>query len=69
MLKLEGCPECLFCFMNDLLQELHSMALEHQLLDQIRVVYGDAVFPVWVDQRTAIYIKIGLYNDSQCERH
>lgn len=45
------------------------MALEHQLLDQIRVVYEDAVFPVWVDQRTAIYIKIGVYTQSQCERH
>lgn len=44
------------------------MALEHQLLDQIRVVYTDAVFPVWVDQRTAIYIKIGLCTESQCER-
>lgn len=38
--------------------ELHSAALEQQLLDQIRVVYQDAVFPVWVDQRTVIYIKI-----------
>ncbi|CAL8296525.1 unnamed protein product [Lota lota] len=38
--------------------ELHSAALEQQLLDQIRVVFKDAVFPVWVDQRTAIYIRI-----------
>lgn len=35
------------------------MALEEQLLDQIRVVYSGGVFPVWVDQHTVIYIKIG----------
>ncbi|KAF7659306.1 hypothetical protein LDENG_00000210, partial [Lucifuga dentata] len=38
--------------------ELHSAALEQQLLDQIRVVFRDAVFPVWVDDHTAIYIRI-----------
>ncbi|CAL9691392.1 unnamed protein product [Knipowitschia caucasica] len=38
--------------------ELHSAALETQLLDQIRVVFLDAVFPVWVDTHTAIYIQI-----------
>ncbi|KAJ0055034.1 hypothetical protein NL108_008767, partial [Boleophthalmus pectinirostris] len=38
--------------------ELHSTALETQLLDQIRVVFQDAVFPVWVDTHTAIYIQI-----------
>ncbi|XP_075995327.1 peroxisomal ATPase PEX1 [Genypterus blacodes] len=38
--------------------ELHSAALEQQLLDQIRVVFCDAVFPVWVDQHTAVYIRI-----------
>ncbi|XP_036809323.1 uncharacterized protein LOC118941198 isoform X5 [Oncorhynchus mykiss] len=30
-----------------------------QLLEQNRVVFPDAVFPVWVDQRTLIYIRIG----------
>lgn len=40
-------------------QELHCLALEQQLLDQIRVVFRDAVFPVWVDQYTVIYIRIG----------
>uniref|UniRef100_A0A6Q2XV88 Peroxisomal ATPase PEX1 n=1 Tax=Esox lucius TaxID=8010 RepID=A0A6Q2XV88_ESOLU len=39
--------------------ELHAAVLEKQLLDQIRMVFPDAVFPVWVDQRTVIYIKIG----------
>uniref|UniRef100_A0A6Q2YFT5 Peroxisomal ATPase PEX1 n=1 Tax=Esox lucius TaxID=8010 RepID=A0A6Q2YFT5_ESOLU len=38
--------------------ELHAAVLEKQLLDQIRMVFPDAVFPVWVDQRTVIYIKI-----------
>uniref|UniRef100_A0A4W6CWC0 Peroxisomal ATPase PEX1 n=1 Tax=Lates calcarifer TaxID=8187 RepID=A0A4W6CWC0_LATCA len=38
--------------------EIHSAALEQQLLDQIRVVFQDAVFPVWVDSHTAIYIRI-----------
>lgn len=45
--------------MNHHHQELHSAALEQQLLDQIRVVFQDAVFPVWVDSHTAIYIRIG----------
>ncbi|XP_034560407.1 peroxisome biogenesis factor 1 [Notolabrus celidotus] len=44
--------------------ELHSAALEQQLLDQIRVVFQDAVFPVWVDSHTAIYIRIGLLSPS-----
>ncbi|XP_038580870.1 peroxisome biogenesis factor 1 [Micropterus salmoides] len=38
--------------------ELHSATLEQQLLDQIRVVFQDAVFPVWVDSHTVIYIRI-----------
>uniref|UniRef100_A0A3Q3K496 Peroxisomal ATPase PEX1 n=1 Tax=Monopterus albus TaxID=43700 RepID=A0A3Q3K496_MONAL len=39
-------------------QDLHSAALEKHLLDQIRVVFQDAVFPVWVDSHTAVYIRI-----------
>ncbi|KAK2830302.1 hypothetical protein Q5P01_018233 [Channa striata] len=38
--------------------ELHSATLEQHLLDQIRVVFQDAVFPVWVDSHTSIYIQI-----------
>ncbi|XP_056374995.1 peroxisomal ATPase PEX1 isoform X2 [Hyla sarda] len=40
--------------------ELHASALEMHLLDQIRIVYPKAVFPVWVDLRTCIYIQIGM---------
>ncbi|KAM4027111.1 peroxisomal ATPase PEX1 isoform 2-T2 [Anomaloglossus baeobatrachus] len=39
--------------------ELHASALEMHLLDQIRIVYPKAVFPVWVDLHTYIYIQIG----------
>ncbi|XP_069815526.1 peroxisomal ATPase PEX1 isoform X2 [Dendropsophus ebraccatus] len=39
--------------------ELHASALEMHLLDQIRIVYPKAVFPVWVDVHTCIYIQIG----------
>uniref|UniRef100_A0A8C5Q744 Peroxisomal ATPase PEX1 n=1 Tax=Leptobrachium leishanense TaxID=445787 RepID=A0A8C5Q744_9ANUR len=42
--------------------ELHADALEAHLLDQIRIVYPKAVFPVWVDQHTYIYIQIGALN-------
>ncbi|KAK5855166.1 hypothetical protein PBY51_005297 [Eleginops maclovinus] len=42
--------------------ELHSAALEQHLLDQIRVVFRDAVFPVWVDSHTAVYIQIVFIN-------
>ncbi|KAK1805042.1 hypothetical protein P4O66_019405 [Electrophorus voltai] len=38
--------------------ELHSTMLEQHLLDQIRIVFSEGVFPVWVDQHTVIYIKI-----------
>ncbi|RVE66537.1 hypothetical protein OJAV_G00108560 [Oryzias javanicus] len=38
--------------------ELHCSALEEQLLNQIRVVFQDAVFPVWVNSQTVIYIRI-----------
>lgn len=44
---------------SECFQELHYLALEQQLLDQIRVVFRDAVLPVWVDQHTVIYVKIG----------
>ncbi|KAM4705612.1 peroxisomal ATPase PEX1 isoform 2-T2 [Rhinophrynus dorsalis] len=39
--------------------ELHASALEIHLLDQIRIVYPSAIFPVWVDPHTCIYIQIG----------
>ncbi|XP_016094903.1 peroxisome biogenesis factor 1-like isoform X2 [Sinocyclocheilus grahami] len=45
-------------------QELHSMALEQRLLDQIRVVFSEGVFPVWVDQHTVIYIRIASLSPS-----
>lgn len=44
--------------------ELHSVMLEQQLLDQIRVVFRDAVFPVWVDSHTVIYIQIASLSPS-----
>ncbi|XP_077159042.1 peroxisomal ATPase PEX1 isoform X2 [Paroedura picta] len=39
-------------------QELHASALENRLLDQIRIVFPKAIFPVWVEQHTCIYIQI-----------
>ncbi|NXD06544.1 PEX1 factor, partial [Nothocercus nigrocapillus] len=39
--------------------ELHASSLEKNLLDQIRIVFPKAVFPVWVEQHTHVYIKIG----------
>ncbi|XDV34733.1 hypothetical protein PO909_004862 [Leuciscus waleckii] len=44
--------------------ELHSIVLEQRLLDQIRVVFSDGVFPVWVDQHTVIYIRIASLSPS-----
>ncbi|KAK3512008.1 hypothetical protein QTP70_027628 [Hemibagrus guttatus] len=44
--------------------ELHCLALEEQILDQVRVVFRDAVFPVWVDQYTVIYIRIVSFSPS-----
>ncbi|NWI88119.1 PEX1 factor, partial [Pitta sordida] len=39
--------------------ELHASSLENHLLDQIRVVFPGAIFPVWVEQHTHVYIRIG----------
>ncbi|XP_038618361.1 peroxisome biogenesis factor 1 isoform X2 [Tachyglossus aculeatus] len=39
--------------------ELHASSLEQRLLDQIRVVFPGAVFPIWVDQHTHVYVRIG----------
>ncbi|NXB82649.1 PEX1 factor, partial [Donacobius atricapilla] len=39
--------------------ELHASSLERHLLDQIRVVFPRAIFPVWVEQHTHVYIRIG----------
>ncbi|XP_032159902.1 peroxisome biogenesis factor 1 isoform X2 [Mustela erminea] len=38
--------------------ELHAASLELHLLDQIRIVFPKAVFPVWVDQQTYVFIRI-----------
>ncbi|NWI19497.1 PEX1 factor, partial [Crypturellus soui] len=38
--------------------ELHASSLEKSLLDQIRIVFPKAIFPVWVEQHTHVYIKI-----------
>ncbi|XP_069317906.1 peroxisomal ATPase PEX1 isoform X1 [Eulemur rufifrons] len=38
--------------------ELHAASLEEHLLDQIRIVFPKAIFPVWVDQQTYIFIQI-----------
>lgn len=40
-------------------QELHASSLEKHLLDQIRIVFPKAIFPVWVEHHTHIYIRIG----------
>ncbi|XP_009070717.1 PREDICTED: peroxisome biogenesis factor 1-like, partial [Acanthisitta chloris] len=39
--------------------ELHASSLEKHLLDQIRVVFPGAIFPVWVEQHTHVYIRVG----------
>ncbi|XP_061853223.1 peroxisomal ATPase PEX1 isoform X2 [Colius striatus] len=39
--------------------ELHAFSLEKHLLDQIRIVFPKAIFPVWIEQHTHIYIKVG----------
>ncbi|NWH91629.1 PEX1 factor, partial [Aegithalos caudatus] len=39
--------------------ELHASSLERHLLDQIRVVFPRAIFPVWVEQHTHAYIRVG----------
>uniref|UniRef100_A0A6J0T1R7 Peroxisomal ATPase PEX1 n=1 Tax=Pogona vitticeps TaxID=103695 RepID=A0A6J0T1R7_9SAUR len=38
--------------------ELHASSLENNLLDQIRIVFSKAIFPVWVERHTCIYIQI-----------
>lgn len=38
--------------------ELHAASLEQHLLDQIRIVFPKAIFPVWVDQQTYVFIEI-----------
>ncbi|XP_042744901.1 peroxisome biogenesis factor 1 isoform X2 [Lagopus leucura] len=39
--------------------ELHAPCLEKHLLDQIRIVFPKAIFPVWVEHHTHVYIRIG----------
>ncbi|NWU05311.1 PEX1 factor, partial [Cephalopterus ornatus] len=39
--------------------ELHASSLEKHLLDQIRIVFPRAIFPVWIEQHTHVYIRIG----------
>ncbi|XP_029414212.1 peroxisome biogenesis factor 1 isoform X2 [Nannospalax galili] len=38
--------------------ELHAASIEQHLLDQIRIVFPKAIFPIWVDQQTYVYIQI-----------
>ncbi|KAM9231893.1 peroxisomal ATPase PEX1 isoform 3-T3 [Leptosomus discolor] len=46
--------------------ELHASSLEKHLLDQIRIVFPKAVFPVWIEQHTHVYIKIGTLMPAAC---
>ncbi|CAI5788735.1 peroxisome biogenesis factor 1 isoform X1 [Podarcis lilfordi] len=64
---LEPCSQVLSCQQVEVeplsaddweILELHAFSLESHLLDQIRIVFPKAVFPVWVEQHTCIYIQI-----------
>ncbi|XP_039379575.1 peroxisome biogenesis factor 1 isoform X6 [Mauremys reevesii] len=65
---LEPCSQALSCQQVEVeplsaddweILELHASSLEKHLLDQIRIVFPKAIFPVWVEQNTHIYIRIG----------
>uniref|UniRef100_A0A8C8SI75 Peroxisomal ATPase PEX1 n=1 Tax=Pelusios castaneus TaxID=367368 RepID=A0A8C8SI75_9SAUR len=65
---LEPCSQVLSCQQVEVeplsaddweILELHASSLERHLLDQIRIVFPKAIFPVWVEQHTYIYIQIG----------
>ncbi|XP_061442951.1 peroxisomal ATPase PEX1 isoform X2 [Rhineura floridana] len=64
---LEPCSQVLSCQQVEVeplsaddweILELHAFSLESHLLDQIRIVFPKAIFPVWVEQHTCIYIQI-----------
>ncbi|XP_066483498.1 peroxisomal ATPase PEX1 isoform X2 [Tiliqua scincoides] len=64
---LEPCSQVLSCQQAEVeplsaddweILELHAFSLESHLLDQIRIVFPNAIFPVWVEQHTCIYIQI-----------
>ncbi|XP_042328601.1 peroxisome biogenesis factor 1 isoform X2 [Sceloporus undulatus] len=64
---LEPCSQVLSCQQVEVeplsaddweILELHAFSLESHLLDQIRIVFPNAIFPVWVEQHTCIYIQI-----------
>ncbi|XP_007440859.2 peroxisome biogenesis factor 1 [Python bivittatus] len=64
---LEPCSQVLSCQQVEVepisaddweILELHALSLERHLLDQIRIVFPKAVFPVWVEHHTCIYIRI-----------
>ncbi|XP_065255805.1 peroxisomal ATPase PEX1 isoform X2 [Emys orbicularis] len=65
---LEPCSQALSCQQVEVeplsaddweILELHASSLEKHLLDQIQIVFPKAIFPVWVEQNTHIYIRIG----------
>lgn len=64
---LEPCSQVLSCQQVEVeplttddweILELNAFSLENHLLDQIRIVFPKAIFPVWVEQHTCIYIQI-----------
>ncbi|XP_060104473.1 peroxisomal ATPase PEX1 [Heteronotia binoei] len=75
---LEVCSQVLSCQQVEVeplsaddweILELHAASLENRLLDQIRIVFPKAIFPVWVEQHTCIYIQIvTLRPASHCGR-
>ncbi|XP_028926421.1 peroxisome biogenesis factor 1 [Ornithorhynchus anatinus] len=65
---LRPCPQTVSCRRVEVeplsaddweILELHASSLEQHLLDQIRIVFPGAVFPIWVDQHTHVYIRVG----------
>ncbi|XP_070584341.1 peroxisomal ATPase PEX1 [Erythrolamprus reginae] len=64
---LEPCSQVLSCQQVEVepmtaddweILELHALSLERHLLNQIRIVFPKAIFPVWVEQHTCIYIRV-----------
>lgn len=50
-------------------QDRHTGYLESHLLDVVRVIQKNHVYPVWVEKSVCVYIKVGEFNKVKKIKH
>jgi hypothetical protein len=61
ILRCEETSEATFVVLIFALQEMNASLIESTLLNQLRLVASDHIFPFWVHKTLCIFLKIGKF--------